>query len=586
MRPNLGRIPTSLPPIRAASFLLGGQMKFIRTREHERTAKKHTQPTIPMALRKKLLVASKKQSEQASEEGAENAVDQVEVAAVQLAEQAVHTTAMVTQAVQPIIREKIVQAGIKERPTAAESIHHARDEPTAAVPIEARQEIADQNAVKVSEPPFQSAHYGHSKASVPKQDTVSTTVPPKEKPAGGASVPKIKASRPKTTQSTPVVEKYVQPKSFFRRSVDAASSAVKQTGEAIARAGKSMITTLAGLAGGGVLLIALCVILLLAAVFSSPMGILFSDQSEQPNTVLLNVAIAQINTEYAAKLEELQERKYDSIEIHGAPPDWREVVAVFASKTAGGDQGVDVMSLDPDRVDRLRKVFWDMTEIQTEEEDSVLHITIDAKTAKDMRLVYLFSRYQNQALDMLLEELDSISSVMGDLSISQEDAIALLQNLPDDLDATRKSVIEHALSLVGMVNYFWGGKSLVLGWDPRWGTTTQVTAEGSSTTGTYRPFGLDCSGFVDWAFYNATDGTYLVGDGGGTVMQHDNCREISWSEAQPGDLVFYADDSHVGIVGGQDEHGNWLVIHCAASPNNVVITGADYFTVVAKPPCY
>ena len=561
-------------------------MKFIRTRDHERTAKKHTQSTIPVALRKKLLAASKKQSEQTPEEGTEYAVNQVEVAAVQLTEQAVHTTAMVTQTVQPIIREKIVQAGIKERPTEAESIHHARDEPTAAVPLEARQKLAAQNSVTVHEQPLQSVHYGQSKASAPKQDTVSTTVPPKEKPAGGASVPKIKASRPMATQSTPTVTKHIQPKSFFRRSVDAASSAVKQTSKAVARAGKSMITSLAGFAGGGILLIALCVILLLAAVFSSPMGILFSDQSEQPDTVLLNVAIAKINTEYAAELEELQEGEYDSIEIHGTPPDWREVVAVFASKTAGGDQGVDVMTLDADRVDRLRSVFWDMTDIQTEEEDGILHITIDAKTAEAMRRVYLFSRYQNQSLDTLLEELDSISSVMGDLSISQEDAIALLQNLPDTLEPTRRAVIEHALSLVGKVNYFWGGKSLTLGWDPRWGATMQVTAEGSSTTGTYRPFGLDCSGFVDWAFYNATDGTYLVGDGGGTVMQHDNCTEISWSRAQPGDLVFYADDSHVGIVGGRDEHGNWLVIHCAASPNNVVITGADCFTVVAKPPCF
>ena len=541
-------------------------------------------PTNPMEIRKKLLAASKKQAKQEAEN--EYAVDQVEVAATQLTEQAVHATATAAQSVQPIIREKIVQVGIKERPAEAESIHHAQDELTAAVPLEARQELASKNSVTVHEQPLQSIHYGQSKAPAPKQDSVSTTVPPKEKPAGGASVPKTKARRPTATQSTPVAAKSVHPKSFFKRSVDAASSTVKQTGEAIARAGESTLSSLAGLAGGGILLIALCVILLLAAVFSSPMGILFSDQSEQPNTVLLNVAIAQINAEYAAKLEELQEGEYDSIEIHGAPPDWQEVVAVFASKTAGGNQGTGVMTLDADRVDRLRAVFWDMMDIQIEEEDGVLYITIDAKTAEDMRLVYLFSRYQNQALDMLLEELDSISSVMGDLSLSQEDAIALLQNLPDNLYTTRKAVIEHALSLVGKGNYFWGGKSLVLGWDPRWGTTTQVTAEGSSTTGTYRPFGLDCSGFVDWAFYNATDGTYLVGDGGGTVMQHDNCREISWSEAQPGDLVFYADDSHVGIVGGQDEHGNWLVIHCAASPNNVVITGTDGFSVIARPTCF
>ena len=185
-------------------------MKFIRTREHEHKTKKNlVQPTIPVALRKKLLETSKKHTEKEPEDGKEHAVGQVEIAAVQLTEQAVHTTAMVTQAVQPIIREKIVQAGIKERPTAAESIHHTQDEPTAAVPVEARQEIAAQKNVTAHEQPLQSAHYGQSKASVPKQDTVSTTVPPKEKPTGGASVPKIKARRPKATQSTPVAVKII-----------------------------------------------------------------------------------------------------------------------------------------------------------------------------------------------------------------------------------------------------------------------------------------------------------------------------------------------------------------------------------------
>lgn len=40
-----------------------------------------------------------------------------------------------------------------------------------------------------------------------------------------------------------------------------------------------------------------------------------------------------------------------------------------------------------------------------------------------------------------------------------------------------------------------------------------------STTGTYRPYGLDCSGFVDWAFYNASGGSCVVGHGAGATMQ-------------------------------------------------------------------
>ena len=171
-----------------------------------------------------------------------------------------------------------------------------------------------------------------------------------------------------------------------------------------------------------------------------------------------------------------------------------------------------------------------------------------------------------------------LATLAGDLTISDTTAKKLLADLPADLDPERRAVVETACRLVGKVNYFWGGKSLVIGWDSRWGELRQVTAAGSSTTGTYRPYGLDCSGFVDWAFYNATGGSYIIGHGGGATMQHSYC-----TDAQPGDLVFYPDNSHVGIVCGRDENGNLLVIHCASGANNVVITGTSGFISVARP---
>ena len=51
-----------------------------------------------------------------------------------------------------------------------------------------------------------------------------------------------------------------------------------------------------------------------------------------------------------------------------------------------------------------------------------------------------------------------------------------------------------ACSLVGKVNYFWGGKSSAIGWDNEWGKLKTVSAEGNKTTGTKRPVGLNCSG--------------------------------------------------------------------------------------------
>lgn len=111
-----------------------------------------------------------------------------------------------------------------------------------------------------------------------------------------------------------------------------------------------------------------------------------------------------------------------------------------------------------------------------------------------MRTIYVFTKYQNEALDELLADRATLASLASSLTITNADAVQVLQSLPADLSQERKAVVQNALTLYGKVSYFWGGKSLVIGWDSRWGELRQVTAAGSSTTGTYRPYGLDCSG--------------------------------------------------------------------------------------------
>lgn len=166
------------------------------------------------------------------------------------------------------------------------------------------------------------------------------------------------------------------------------------------------------------------------------------------------------------------------------------------------------------------------------------------------------------------------------------EAMEVWERLPDDLSMERRMVVTYALALVDKVDYFWGGKSLVLGWDDRWGELTEVTAEGSATTGTEQPYGLDCSGFVDWAFYNASGGRYIIGQGGGAAEQHGNCVDIEWDEVQPGDLLFYPEDEHVGIAAGRDWLGRLLVVHCAAGTDGVAISHRTGFKTAARPVWY
>ena len=278
---------------------------------------------------------------------------------------------------------------------------------------------------------------------------------------------------------------------------------------------------------------------------------------------------------------------------------WRNVLAVYAVKVSTDEEhGLDVMTMDEEKLQLLREIFFDANKLEYEfttrtvdgEQITTLHISAQIKDAMQMADEYSFTAQQREMLEELLKpDYDDIFlSLIGNYQpdgtpIGPVDISDIQGTLPDDLDPLRESIVLTAYQLLGKVTYFWGGKSLVLGWDSRWGTPTTVTAPGSGSTGKVLPFGLDCSGFVDWTFYNATDGAYLPGRGGGAASQHGYCTNVSWSDALPGDLVFYADDSHVGIVCGYDSVGNILVIHCSGGQNGVVVTGREGFSVAARP---
>ncbi|WP_242823732.1 C40 family peptidase [Pseudoflavonifractor capillosus] len=391
-----------------------------------------------------------------------------------------------------------------------------------------------------------------------------------------------------------------------QKAAKAARVTARQAAQAANRALRAVIAAAKALAaaataGGGVVIAVVVVICLCGIILASPLGIFFAGPDETTGAISPAQAVAQINGELGEKISSMQaEGGYDTLEIQGQPPPWSDILAVFAAKTAGAADGTTVAILDAANVEALRTVFWDMTKLASSSRavehpasgdtpawtEQILTVTITARTPDDMRVFYSFTEEQNKALDELLENSDMLAALAGDLTISDATAKKLLAELPTDLNPERRAVVETACRLVGKVNYFWGGKSLVIGWDSRWGQLTKVWADGSSTTGTYLPYGLDCSGFVDWVFYNVTDGEYVIGHGGGAHMQHTYCTPISWNEAQPGDLVFYPGDEHVGIVGGRDTNGRLLIIHCAFSQNNVVITESEGFVAAAKPSFY
>ena len=412
----------------------------------------------------------------------------------------------------------------------------------------------------------------------------------------------IKTSTAPPKQAATVIRKGRALRDTAIKAAKAAKEAGKKVLRAIAAAAEKLAAAIG--AGGAAAVSIVVVILLVGMLFASPLGILFAGE-DTGTEIKIPDAVAMLNGEFTDEIYRImEENPYDELDMQEGMEaamlqNWRNVLAVYAVKVSTDEEhGLDVMTMDEEKLQLLREIFFDANKFEYElttrtidgERITTLHISVQIKNAMQMADEYGFTAQQREMLEELLKpDYDDIFlSLIGNYQpggtpIGPVDISDIQGTLPDDLDPLRETIVLTAYQLLGKVTYFWGGKSLVLGWDSRWGTPTTVTAPGSGSTGKVLPFGLDCSGFVDWTFYNATSGAYLPGRGGGAASQHGYCTNIAWSDALPGDLVFYADDSHVGIVCGYDSVGNILVIHCSGGQNGVVVTGREGFAVAARP---
>ena len=504
----------------------------------------------------------------------------------------------------------------------------AAQQPTQVTPVQANpQQAVRQTGMKAAhgEPKLCQPTLANETVTMPASRNVAPTKPARvQKQARPAFVKKQKiktASKAKIKSATPAAKALpskattaapkqaatvIRKGQVLRDTAIKAAKTAKEAGKKVLRAIVAAAEKLAAAigAGGAAAVSVVVVILLVGMLFASPLGILFAGE-DTGTEIKIPDAVATLNSEFTDEIYCIMEdHPYDELDMQEGMEaamlqNWRNVLAVYAVKVSTDEEhGLDVMTMDEEKLQLLREIFFDANKLEYElttrtvdgEQITTLHISAQIKDAMQMADEYSFTAQQREMLEELLKpDYDDIFlSLIGNYQpggtpIGPVDISDIQGTLPDDLDPLRESIVLTAYQLLGKVTYFWGGKSLVLGWDSRWGTPTTVTAPGSGSTGKVLPFGLDCSGFVDWTFYNATSGAYLPGRGGGAASQHGYCTNISWSDALPGDLVFYADDSHVGIVCGYDSVGNLLVIHCSGGQNGVVVTGREGFAVAARP---
>ena len=157
--------------------------------------------------------------------------------------------------------------------------------------------------------------------------------------------------------------------------------------------------------------------------------------------------------------------------------------------------------------------------------------------------------------------------------LTDEELIAFVNS--QSCTGVQKLLLETALSLVGKVPYFWGGKSPA-GWNDDWNTPKLVTSAGSSSTGTIRPYGLDCSGFTSWIYDTALG----IDIGAGTGGQYPKTTAVSAADLQIGDLGFLAGSggggwNHVLMFAGYGSSGERMWVH-SSSGSGVILNSPSY----------
>ena len=198
--------------------------------------------------------------------------------------------------------------------------------------------------------------------------------------------------------------------------------------QTVRRAAQSLLALLG--AGGVVLLLAM-VIGAAAAVIGSPMGILFADESGDPNSIPIAEIVADTNADFGAAINDIVSAHpecsettitYDYEDGHTWAGYWPEVLAVFAVHTNLNSDS-DVVVINAAQKQRIQDTFWamhgiayeieevDITPEPTEDDpdpeqqtDYILHITVSSKTVDELAQLYNFTQDQKDILHELLSD--------------------------------------------------------------------------------------------------------------------------------------------------------------------------------------
>lgn len=271
----------------------------------------------------------------------------------------------------------------------------------------------------------------------------------------------------KTTEQTAKATKAAAKASAkaAQRAAQAAKATAKATAHAVKVAVKATLAAIkaiiagtkaliaAIMAGGWIAVAVILIICLIGLLVGSVFGIFFSGE-DSGNGMTMQTVVREINADYDSRLDEIiNGTSHDVLEMSGSRAVWKEVLAVYSVKTTTDpDNPQEVATMDDNKKQLLKDIFWEMNEISsrtesktetqiTESDDghgnivetettvtqTYLYITVSHKTADEMADKYGFNAEQRQQLsELLAEENNSLwSAVLYGITIGDGEIVTV-----------------------------------------------------------------------------------------------------------------------------------------------------------------
>lgn len=246
----------------------------------------------------------------------------------------------------------------------------------------------------------------------------------------------IKSTRQVAKSSVKLAQRTVQmTKQAVKTTIQTTKVAIKTTIaiiKAIITATKALVSAI--IAGCWVAVVVIIVICLIALICSSIFGIFFSNEKKVGDKTMSSV-IREINTDFTNRITEIQKNtQHEEYKINSNKSQWKDVISLYAVIMSNGREQTDVITLDENKINKIKEIFWQMNTINSKIEEmeknietidengntktekkkvKILYIDITSKSVQEMIELYNLNPKQTEQLaELQKEEYNSMWSYM------------------------------------------------------------------------------------------------------------------------------------------------------------------------------